>query len=240
MVSTKDVKCLLIGVGGYPGAGKDESILKVLGTNYLLRRDKFAFPIQDLVAELGGIETFDNSHRNLFENREWKETYPLLTIDGKIWTPRKALQKIGQGFRKMFGNNIWVNKAIQSASLYPREAICYFTDMRYATEFEMIKKAGGITVFIDRPSAEEAALSNPVFAHESEAFVPELKHRCDIVIDNSRGMEEYLWQISELASLLTVNNGEGRLVRNAMLQAQLVKTFNKNVEYYLKSVDKNE
>lgn len=235
MVSTRDVKCLLIGVGGYPGAGKDDSILQVLQTNILLRRDKFAFPIQDLVAELGGIESFDNSHRNLFENREWKETYPLLTIDGKVWTPRQALQKVGHGFREMFGDNIWVNKAIQSASLYPKEVICYFTDMRYATEFEMIKKAGGITVFIDRPSAEAAALANPTFAHESEAFVPELKHLSDIVIDNSRDIEEYKWQLNELASLLTVNNGEGRLVRNTMLQAQLVNTFNKNVEYYLKN-----
>lgn len=234
-----DIKCLLIGVSGYPGAGKDDSILKVLHTNFLLRRYKFAYPIQDLVAELGGVDAPGNTHRELFDNREWKETYPLLNIDGVVWTPRQALQKVGHGFREMFGDNIWVNKAMQLAASYPREVICYFTDMRYKTEFDMIKQAGGITIFIDRPEAEEAALANPVFAHESEAYLPELKKHCDIIIDNSRGIEEFHWQINELASLLTVNSGEGRLVRNATLQAQLIKTFNTNVEYYLQSMDRN-
>ena len=225
-ISTKDIKCLLIGVSGYPGAGKDDLILKALHTSILLRRDKFAFPLQDLVAELAGINTFDNSHRNLFDNREWKETYPLLNIDGKTWTPRQTLQKVGQGFREIFGKNIWVNKAVESAASHPKQVVCYFTDMRYQAEFDMIKEAGGITIFIDRPEAEQAALANPVFNHESESFLPTLKTQCDLIIDNSGSLEEYECQIKRLALMLTVNNSQGFLVRNKAAQESLLRMFN--------------
>jgi hypothetical protein len=235
------VNCLLIGVAGFPGAGKDAFCEAVLKNSFNLRKYKFAYPIQDLTAELAGIESFDNSHRNLFENREWKETFPLLTIDGKVWTPRKTMQTIGQGFRDMFGQSIWSNKAQEYASILSGEVICYFTDMRYHNEFQFIRDNGGITIFIDRPEAEQAALSSEVFNHASEMFVPEMKHRSMMRVDNSRDLDALVFQANEFSGLLTANNPcetGSRLKGNLVVQEQLINTFNANCSYYFKSRDK--
>lgn len=194
---------LLIGLAGYPGAGKDEfaSVLSkhLLGEVVL----KFAHPIHDIVAALCNFYKEDLSHRNRFEDRAWKES-GVLTVAGKQYTPRYLLQRIGtECMRSGFDSNIWsetMRDKIKDMTCLSDVRV--ITDLRFKNELEMLRQEDALIIFVDRPSSEETALTKTEFQHASESYVSTLKQEADIRLLNTGTLEEYYLAYKLLADYL--------------------------------------
>lgn len=187
-------KQLVIGLCGYPGCGKDEffnQVLQRIESHFFYRKEKFAYGIQDIVAVMGNFYQEDKSHREQFEDRQWKETASL-TLGGKTGTPRYFLQQIGtEVFRDSFSKDVWVSQLDgRIASLSPDKTV-FITDLRFENEYQYLRKQGGILIYIDRDYAEKKALTDPALSHASEQFIPELKQYADIVLPNQGSMSLY-------------------------------------------------
>lgn len=185
---------LVIGLAGYPGCGKDELLNQISkeGTTgaECFRKEKFAYGIHDVLAVMCGFYESDLSHRERFENREWKEK-GALTLAGEMYTPRYLLQRIGtECFREVLNKDVWV-KSLEQRILKDRWYVPVITDLRFQNEYEWLRSRGGILIYIDRPSSEERAVNDSTLAHASEAYIPELKKRADVVISNKGSLEQY-------------------------------------------------
>ena len=62
----------LIALSGVAGSGKDTFYRFLAAYNHAAVRYKFAHPLQDAVALLGGFYSRNGSHRLWFEDRDWK------------------------------------------------------------------------------------------------------------------------------------------------------------------------
>lgn len=69
-----------------------------------------------------------------------KDTYPEV---------RKFLQRLGDGGRKVFGENFWVDQALNAAHAHDGHVV--IPDVRYENEADAIRAAGGVVIKIDRP-----------------------------------------------------------------------------------------
>lgn len=104
-------------------------------------------------------------------------------------TNREALQKIGHGFRKYFGDDIWLRFLSQRLRQGGKLVI---PDLRYKNEFEFVKKLGGKCVRIDRKAA-------PRSLHITEnqlVLVPD--DQWDYIIDNNGSFDHLHLVVEEM------------------------------------------
>ena len=122
-------------------------------------------------------------------------------------TPRYALQTLGTEWGRNCYRDIWVNAGINTArTLLADHAMAYsattglytktpwnqdmvnrgvvFSDIRFHSELAAMRRAGAITVFIDRPAEARGALAG-VPDHASEREMDEMDQSAfDVVLHN--------------------------------------------------------
>lgn len=150
------MKQLIIGVGGQKRAGKNtvaeamqvEAIDKRLSSG--LR--SFAYPIKDMLQHLFRYEVDPTT----FLADDKKLDMVEITDDFSL-SVRKMLQVVGTDcFREKIHPDFWVYRALRNTAIDNVEVII-FTDLRFKNELDIIKKLGGVTIYVERTDQQESA-----------------------------------------------------------------------------------
>jgi hypothetical protein len=179
---------MIISISGLAGSGKD-----TIG-NILIRKHKFTrIAMADILKEMCSKVT--KIALNYFHDVDLKDSTldPILSFDSamaanlafelnqlgydvtpskfnsllgeELETPRKILIFIGTDVcRNMVEPSIWLDLTMNKIKSIEGNVI--ITDARFQNERDAIKKAGGLKMFVDRPSVSEKF--NAATAHESE------------------------------------------------------------------------
>lgn len=146
---------MIIGITGFIGSGKDTA------ANYLVAkhgfaRDSFAGTLKDAVAQVFGWD------RELLEGltpeaREWREqvdTWWANRLSMPNLTPRYMLQLWGtEVCRQGFHNDIWIASLENRIRKTTQNIV--ISDVRFPNEMEIIRKNGGICVWVKRGALPE-------------------------------------------------------------------------------------
>ena len=173
---------IVIGFAGHINSGKDEAA-KYLKHEFGFDHYKVAYPLQDVVAIVSGIYNQDLSHRLYFEDREWKESYPLMKDnEGNVLTPRDLMKYIGGKLvREQLNKSVWANLLRNKLNISDESLV--ISDVRYPEELDVILNTigwDGYLVYIVNPLAKELADTS----HSSERFQDYLKTKADYKIFN--------------------------------------------------------
>ena len=168
---------MIIGLSGYARSGKDE-VAKILVSEFNFERVAFADAIRDL----------------LYQMNPTINCTPLQTIVDAIgWDGAKQhieirgyLQRLGVGARKLFGENFWINQAL-NPHIYEHPIVgvnknIVVTDVRFTNEAEIIQALGGQVWRIKRHGVE------PVNQHVSETALDDYKF--DQILKNEGSLDE--------------------------------------------------
>lgn len=174
---------MIIGLSGVARSGKD-TIADYLVENYGFRKVSFADPIREALyrldpdIELDGYDMKLASAVRLLGWEKLKDASPSI---------RGLMQRMGTEVgRNMFGENIWVNTALNSIT--PGEKIV-ITDVRFPNEADAIQATGGKLWRVERPGV------GPANDHPSESALDAYEFPIKLV---NEGTLEDLWKKVDL------------------------------------------
>ena len=168
---------MIIGLSGYARSGKDE-VAKILVSEFNFERVAFADAIRDLLYQTNPLIGV---------------TRLQIMIDAVGWDiakqhpdVRSYLQNLGVGARKLFGENFWINQAL-NPHIYEHPIVgvnknIVVTDVRFTNEAEIINSLGGQVWRIRRQGVE------PVNQHVSEVALDDYKF--DQILKNEGSLDE--------------------------------------------------
>jgi hypothetical protein len=134
---------MLIGFSGMRTAGKTTAA-RILIEEFGFSQAKFAFAVKE-AARIGfGLneEQLNGSLKEVSTDR----------LGGK--TPRDAMEWIGEGGRRMFGEDVWVKRWFELNAELLDGTNWVFDDVRNHIEADAIKRHGGTVVRIFNPKAD--------------------------------------------------------------------------------------
>lgn len=174
---------MLIGLHGFPGAGKD-SVAKLLA-DYGYARIAFADKMREALLGLNPVV--------IVEGGRGIRLAPLVRAHGwdklkrSVPEVRGLLQRIGtEAGRNIHGEDVWVRLAL--SSVWPADKVVV-SDVRYPNEAAAIHGRGGVVVNVVRPGC------GPVNDHASERVLP-----CDYTLHNDgKHIEPLRDSVSHLA-----------------------------------------
>jgi hypothetical protein len=121
---------------------------------------------------------------------------PRKKLCGK--TPRHAMITLGTEWgRRMIGQDFWVLAAMRSVEGFKGPFV--FDDCRFPNEADMIKRAGGVIVRVDRNTRMTAAEVHE--AHSSEAGQDDIVP--DYIIENNGTLADLDVTVATLAGALS-------------------------------------
>jgi hypothetical protein len=187
---------VIIGIVGYARSGKD-TVAEYLVKEYGFTRRAFADPMREAlirlnprinVGEMVGVYLQD-----AVANLGW-DALKEFSEDA-----RRLMQRMGTEVgRQMFGEDVWVNKAMQDADL---EENIVFSDVRYENEAEAIIRAGGRLWKITRPGL------GPVNEHPSDSALDSAPESLfDLVILNDSTKEELFSELDKTMPMMKAHN----------------------------------
>jgi hypothetical protein len=157
---------MILGLGHLSRTGKDTAAL-ALCRDLDYRRVAFADKLKALAIEADPLVTSSTMATNVGAGKgrlawvvhgmTWegaKDSYPEV---------RNFLINLGEGARKVFGDDFWVEYALKGLKKTDRVV---FSDVRYPNEVEAIKRLGGKLIRVDRPGMSPQGLSD----HALEGF----------------------------------------------------------------------
>lgn len=183
----------LVGLCGFAQAGKD-TVANRLVTPHEWERVAFADTLRDMLYALDPIIDVDEVYGEIDVMRAQQYVDEVGWDKAKTSVPevRDLLQRLGtEAGRNILGNDTWVRLAeehIEAAVPLP----VVVSDCRFPNELQMVRRRGGVLVWIDRPGTEA------VNAHASEHSVS--KDDCDLVITNDGSLEALYREIDLLAT----------------------------------------
>lgn len=184
---------MLTGILGYGGVGKDTAgTLMVVDEGY--ERRAFADKLRELALEMNPtIACNEEDGDSVVSN--------LQTLIGYMgWDRckrelddvRRFLQNVGQGHRKMFGEDFWVNQVLPLG--VPREVTdrMVITDVRYRNEAQRIVDLGGQLWVVERDGC------GPINDHPSEGYADWIQDFEHTIIENNGSIEDLSRAINAL------------------------------------------
>ncbi len=178
---------MIVGLAGVAGSGKS-TVAKFLVQHHCFEEVCLADPMKRFCKEMFGWDDDrlwgPSSLRNAIDPARKRQ-------DGTYLTARHALQQLGTEWGRACYEDVWVDRAIQSAGerlrFYKSDGVC-IPDIRFRNERDAIWKAGGKVWRIVRPGA---GLVGAAGSHVSEnELTDEMPY--DRVIDNKGGSLEDL------------------------------------------------
>lgn len=197
----------VIGLTGFAKSGKSTAaqILKELGGQEVA----FAKHLKDVCAVVFEVP------RDHFDDQAFKEVsfdQPLIVNRGQIEdilryfdvsaihmpaavlahnkvqlkSPRHVAQYVGTEILRSIDQNIHINMAFKlNANSTAKFLVC--SDMRFDNELRAVNSQSGLTIGISRKKAVPANLQN---LHPSEAEIPNLISRSDLIVENEGSIED--------------------------------------------------
>tara|TARA_R110002072_G_scaffold26966_20_gene88478 strand:+ start:723 stop:1283 length:561 start_codon:yes stop_codon:yes gene_type:complete len=161
---------VLIGITGKKGAGKDTLAQPLIEQNFA--NIKMAGPLKDMLRTLYYTTGMDQQTIERKIEGDLKET-PCKILQGQ--TPRYAMQKLGDEWRNMIGENLWTDMWRNRVARVLKEGIpVVCTDIRYKHEAQVIKDLGGVLVRVQRDGLDTSD------THISETEMDQIKVDCTI------------------------------------------------------------
>ena len=172
---------MIIGLAGYARSGKDE-VAKILVENYGFTRVAFADPIRQFLLRVNPI--LESGHRvgELVKEFNWN-------IAKSKDETRRLMQEIGVAAREMFGEDFWVNLAMEEAHFHENVVI---TDVRFKNEIASIHNMNGKIFRVMRDGV------GPVNNHISETEIDTAT--VDGYIPNHETLEDLKEYVNQLMS----------------------------------------
>lgn len=145
------MKGMIVGLGYKALSGKD-TVGKLMAARHGFRRVAFADKLKLAAGVVLGF-----NHDQLHGDKK--------EVTDSFWgfTPRWALQRVGDGFRQCVDPEVWIKAALRDCLESAIDIVV--TDVRYRNEVDAIHKLGGYVVRIDR---QTAGASGGVVGHTSE------------------------------------------------------------------------
>lgn len=154
---------MIVGFIGFIGSGKNTAA-DFLVKNYNFKRESFANPLKDAVANVFGWDRF-MLEGSTEESRSWREQPDQWWSErlGKTITPRYILQQWGtEVCRAGFHDEIWI-ASLENRLQKTKENVVV-SDVRFPNEIAAIRKASGTIVRVVRGENpewyEDAKLAN--------------------------------------------------------------------------------
>ena len=146
---------MIIGISGKKRSGKDTvyELIRMLkqGDGIYPLRAAFGDQIKEEVAGVTGVD--------LKHIEEHKERF------------RPMLQWWGADFRRHYkGESYWLDKMLAKMETITGREVLVITDVRYPNEAELVKRAGGIMIRVDRRTGLEDAHSSENLLDSFEGF----------------------------------------------------------------------
>lgn len=199
----------LLGFGGLRRSGKDASSDHLVETQGFVKLGMSDVLARCLYVLNPVIPVYEQEHWELldYEPEEWETTLRYRTIVDrvgyttakKITEVRELLQRLGTDVgRDILGEDIWVS-ALEKTIKEHRDAgtPVALTGVRFSNELEMIRRAGGTTVYIHRPS-EASTDAETIASHKSEQGLSPEDFDHQIINDGS--LSELYAQVDEVIS----------------------------------------
>ncbi|MGL5923733.1 hypothetical protein [Chroococcidiopsis sp.] len=195
----------IISLSGAIGSGKDTAAQMISElSKQPVHHCKFAHAIQDQISLLCGFYQSDLSHRQLFDDRDWKEGHTLLSFKGIDYTPRGLLKTIGEGYRSLFGAGIWVELLASHVRSLPEDSIVVISDLRFPHELAWVHSMNGTTVYIQNEVAEAAFYNENQIIHASESYLTYLKKTTQIELLNESTLSDLLYFVKTMMLDLSI------------------------------------
>lgn len=162
------MKYNIIGIAGKAHAGKDTvanlllSLIQVPPYIY-----HFADPIKQHLCDLLKLDI-----------RYFNDTTLKESVYKDELTYRMLMQNTGDSFKKIFGEEVFVNLANEYYESINSNSVLIIPDVRYEYEAEWIKNNSGIMIYVDNMNSS-TTMSN---SHSSESKTID----CDIIIHNDK------------------------------------------------------
>lgn len=176
----------LIGIHGPALSGKD-TLAAVLCERHGFKMMAFAAPLKIAVAHMFGwpLELCFSQDGKAMRSEFWG-----LQV-------RDALQQVGEGVRKMFGEDFWVRRWLYDYVQVQNQLSVVLTDVRYENEADSIRGYGGTIVHLKR---DGAGLTGAQSEHSSERGIQ--FHDSDILIENNGTLAELALRADALVKFL--------------------------------------
>lgn len=158
----------IIGIAGKAHAGKDTVANLLLSLfqvpTYIYH---FADPIKQHLCDLLKLDI-----------RYFNDTTLKESVYKDELTYRMLMQNTGDSFKKIFGEEVFVNLANEYYESINSNSVLIIPDVRYEYEAEWIKNNSGIMIYVDNMNSS-TTMSN---SHSSESKTID----CDIIIHNDK------------------------------------------------------
>lgn len=142
----------VVGISGPARSGKDTVAQLLLEAGYI--KNSFAEPLKRGLMAMFGFTSV--------EVNEGSRDAPIAWLDGRTHV-RHMLQTLGtQWGRDLLHEEVWVRQWARERDAHPSEDPVVISDVRYESEADAIRQAGGVILHLDRPSLPLAA-RNPAF-----------------------------------------------------------------------------
>lgn len=165
---------MILGLGGYAGAGKDAFADCMMNHNAVWKKTYMSYALEQALLALdpyvdGNLTRYSELH-SVVGYTDSKNNQEV----------RRLLQRLGTEVgRSMFGENVWVDKMMDVAS---EHAFVIVTGIRYPNEIDAVVDSGGTTAWVSRPGV------GPINSHSSDNTVkPDL---FDHHIENDGSLED--------------------------------------------------
>ena len=145
---------MIIGLCGFIGSGKD-TVAKILEVYHSFECMAYASPLKDIVSSVFGWNR-KMLEGDTPESRLWREVPDEWWSErlGQSITPRAMLQRVGTDmFRNVLSPAIWTTiteRKLRNSS--SRRVV--LTDCRFEEEVELVRKLGGVIVYVHRKDPE--------------------------------------------------------------------------------------